>query len=109
MTSGIPNRPENIVPPKQATNGQAIQNEVIIDEAEIKTALPGQTIFYPNVDSCTTVTLVLNTGESIGAHFVGVPNPAKGQKSAIELVQEMKRQVGNREVKKLFLVGTTSE
>ena len=43
---------------------------VILDEQEIGVAKKGDSLFFPNIQSCTAIVAVLNSGELIGAHYV---------------------------------------
>jgi hypothetical protein len=43
---------------------------VSLDEVEIGTANTGDTLTFPNVRSCTAITVVLKSGQLVGGHYV---------------------------------------
>lgn len=101
------------VPPKVSSGPQFIESKNVfeigatIDESEVKTAAAGKAILYPNVQSCLTITAVLEDGRCIGTHLVGAEK--LGQRNSRECIAQMKSEIGTNKVKKLYVMGSSTE
>lgn len=79
------------------------QKEVIIQEGKIEVIPPGKQAFYPEMDSCISITARLKDGTMIGAHLVQVPTDQQLQNDNI--IEELKKIIQGREIEDISLLG----
>ncbi|NGX50240.1 MAG: hypothetical protein K1060chlam2_00081 [Chlamydiae bacterium] len=80
-----------------------VAKNISINEGTVKLIGAQDAISYPNIDSCITVTAILKDGSMVGAHSVATP--VSGQLRSDQILAEMRRQIGNKKVESVYLMG----
>lgn len=92
-------------------------NHVTIDEGEVKIIEKGKIVTYPNVNSCFSLTLLLEDGSSIGAHLVTKSNDVlelntrseKGILESDKILPEIAKKLGDKKINEIILAGSLAE
>lgn len=76
---------------------------VNVDEAEVAEVRPQDTLCYPNVRSCITLTLMLDDNNRLGMHLVQAPTAE--QMSPNQAILKFDELLHGRRVKKILVAG----
>ena len=90
---------------------------ITMDEGEVKLIKRDQIATYPNVNSCFTITVVLDDETMVGAHLVSPTTDElekkrreeAGIREADQVLPTMKSLIGDRKIKELVVAGSLQE